>query len=81
MVVVCAATSQQYHYGGRLKDLSEPSGLNDVAPLGARNVGMCTTFTTIDLRQTPPTITGAPFALPFTKVMAPPRGYRARYIT
>jgi hypothetical protein len=39
---------------------------------GDRDVGQCTAVTTIDLRSTPPTITGAPFELPFDKIMRRP---------
>ena len=42
------------------------------APLGVRNLAMCTAVTTIDLRSTPPIITGAPFVLPFAGIMRCP---------
>ena len=41
-------------------------------PLGVRNLAMCTAVTTIDLRSTPPIITGAPFVLPFAGIMRRP---------
>jgi len=42
------------------------------APLGVRNLAMCTAVTTIDIRSTPPIITGAPFVLPFAGIMRRP---------
>jgi hypothetical protein len=39
---------------------------------GVRNLAMCTGFATIDLRSTPPIITGAPFVLPFAGIMRRP---------
>ncbi|OCK87849.1 uncharacterized protein K441DRAFT_670177 [Cenococcum geophilum 1.58] len=42
------------------------------APLGVRNLAMCTQVTTIDIRSTPPIITGAPFVLPFAGIMRRP---------
>ena len=42
------------------------------APLGVRNLGMCTGFATIDLRSTPPVIIGAPFVLPFAGILRRP---------
>ncbi|OCK89802.1 uncharacterized protein K441DRAFT_269768 [Cenococcum geophilum 1.58] len=42
------------------------------APLGVRNLAVCTAVTTIDLRSTPPIITGAPFVLPFAGIMRRP---------
>jgi hypothetical protein len=42
------------------------------APLGVRNLAMCTAVATVDIRSTPPIITGAPFVLPFTGIMRRP---------
>jgi len=42
------------------------------APLGVRSLAMCTASATIDLRLTPPIITGAPFVLPFAGIMRRP---------
>ena len=42
------------------------------APLGVRNLAMCTAVATVDIRSTPPIITGAPFILPFTGIMRRP---------
>jgi len=42
------------------------------APLGVRNLATCTAVTTIDIRSTPPIITGAPFVLPFAGIMRRP---------
>ena len=42
------------------------------ASLGVRNLAVCTAFATIDLRSTPPIITGAPFVLPFAGIMRRP---------
>jgi hypothetical protein len=42
------------------------------APLGVRNLAMCTGFATIDLRSTPPIITGAPFVLSFAGILRRP---------
>jgi len=42
------------------------------APLGVRNLAKCMAVTTIDLRSTPPIITGAPFVLPFAGIMRRP---------
>jgi hypothetical protein len=42
------------------------------APLGVRNLAQRTAVTTIDIRSTPPIITGAPFVLPFAGIMRRP---------
>jgi len=42
------------------------------SPLGVRNIAMSTGKVTISLQTTPPTITGAPFILPFTGIMRRP---------
>jgi hypothetical protein len=42
------------------------------APLGVRDLAMCTAVATVDIRSTPPIITGAPFVLPFTGIMRRP---------
>jgi hypothetical protein len=39
---------------------------------GVRHLAVCTASATIDLRSTPPTITGAPFVLPFAGIMRRP---------
>jgi len=49
-----------------------PSVVTRSAPLGVRNLARCEAVTTIDLRSTPPIITGAPFVLPFAKIMRRP---------
>ena len=48
------------------------SAVTRSAPLGVRNLAMCTQVTTIDIRSTPPIITGAPFVLPFAGIMRRP---------
>jgi hypothetical protein len=42
------------------------------ASLGVRNLAMCTAVATVDIRSTPPIITGAPFVLPFAGIMRRP---------
>ena len=48
------------------------SAVTRSAPLGVQNLAMCTQVTTIDIRSTPPIITGAPFVLPFAGIMRRP---------
>ena len=75
VVLISFKRSQRTFRLERYEIANAAGPITRAAPLGARNVGMCTTFTTIDLRQTPPATTGAPFVLPFTKVMGrPPAG-------
>jgi hypothetical protein len=52
--------------------VAAPRVVTRSAPLGVRNLAVCTGFTTIDLRSTPPIITGAPFVLPFAGIMRRP---------
>jgi len=49
-----------------------PGRITRSAPLGVRSLAMCTASATIDLRSTPPIITGAPFVLPFAGIMRRP---------
>jgi len=52
--------------------VAAPGRVTRSTPPGARSLAMCTASATIDLRSTPPTITGAPFVLPFAGIMRRP---------
>ena len=73
LVILVSFTKSQRTFRLELYELvTVASVVTRSAPLGVRNLAQCTAVTTIDIRSTPPIITGAPFVLPFAGIMRRP---------
>jgi hypothetical protein len=73
LVILVSFTKSQRTFRLEIYELvTVASVVTRSAPLGVRNLAQCTAVTTIDIRSTPPIITGAPFILPFAGIMRRP---------
>jgi hypothetical protein len=73
LVILVSFTKSQRTFRLELYELvTVASVVTRSAPLGVRNLAQRTAVTTIDIRSTPPIITGAPFVLPFAGIMRRP---------
>jgi len=74
LVILVSFTKSQRTFRLERYELAAVAGsvVTRSAPLGVRNLARCTAVTTIDIRSTPPIITGAPFILPFAGIMRRP---------
>jgi hypothetical protein len=73
LVILVSFTKSQRTFRLEIYELvTVASVVTRSAPLGVRNLAQCTAVTTIDIRSTPPIITGAPFVLPFAGIMRRP---------
>ena len=73
LVILVSFTKSQRTFRLEIYELvTVASAVTRSAPLGVRNFAQCTAVTTIDIRSTPPIITGAPFVLPFAGIMRRP---------
>ena len=73
LVILVSFTKSQRTFRLELYELvTVASVVTRSAPLGVRNLAQCTAVATIDIRSTPPIITGAPFVIPFAGIMRRP---------
>ena len=73
LVILFSFTKSQRTFRLELYELvTVASVVTRSAPLGVRNLAQCTAVATIDIRSTPPIITGAPFVIPFAGIMRRP---------